>query len=211
MSRFDRFLSAVLLGALAPLVLLLLFWWGSIPFAQDDRAIMLFAFAGLAAGIILDLTALRKFIRRLFSLPAPALACVGLFYSVAVFGFFMGFPLFNCVVGIVFGYIAAKRCVVLNLPQPQARGSAGKFNVFFLAVIICLCVVSAVLSLGEPSITSQVKGMLGLPFDVTMWMIWTVILVGGTLLVLFQFFTARLIADIVLKRAYGNEASGEKE
>ena len=117
----------------------------------------------------------------------------------------MGFPLFNCVVGIVFGYIAAKRCVVLNLPQPQARRSAGKFNVFFLAVLIFLCAASAVLSLGEPSITSQVKNMLGLPFDVTMWMIWTAILAGGTLLVLFQFFTARLIADIVFKRSYGGE------
>lgn len=201
MSKFDRFLSAAILGLIAPLALFLLFWWGSIPFSQDD-SIMLFALIGLAAGVAVDLTALKKFTRRLFYLPAAALVCIGLFYTVMVYGFFMGFPLFNSVVGIVFCYIAAKRCVLINLPQKEAKKSTGRFNVFYFSVIISLCVITAILSLGEPSIAAQVKGMLGLPFEVTMGMIWALILIGGTLLVLFQFFTTRLVADIVLKRAY---------
>lgn len=201
MSKFDRFLSAAVLGLLAPLSLFLLFWWGSIPFVENDSAILLFALIGLAAGAAVDLTLLRKFIRRLFLLPPPALVCVGLFYSVMVYGFFMGFPLFNSVVGIVFCYIAAKRCAVLKMPQAQAKKSAGRFNLFYLGVLVFLCVATAFLALGEPSITAQVKGMLGLPFEVTMGMIWALILVGGTLLVLFQYFTTRLIADVVLKRA----------
>ena len=206
MSKFDRFLSAAVLGLLAPLALFLLFWWGSIPFAEGDSAIMLFALIGLAAGAVIDLTVLRKFIRRLFYLPAAALVGVGLFYSVMVYGFFMGFPLFNSVVGIVFCYIAAKRCALMKLPQAEAKKNAGRFTLFYLVVLAILCVITAILSLGEPSIAAQVKGMLGLPFEVTMGMIWALILIGGTLLVLFQFFTTRLVADIVLKRVYEGKA-----
>lgn len=205
MSRFDRFLSAALLGLIAPVALFLLFWWGSIPFARED-SIMVFALIGLAAGVVIDLTVLKKFIRRLFFLPVPALAGVGLFYSVLVYGFFMAFPLFNSVVGIVFCYIAAKRCVVLKLPRPQAQRIAGRFGIFFLAVLAVLCVITAILAVSEPGIASQVKSMIGLPFDVTMEMIWALILVGGTLLILFQYFTARLVSDLTLKKA--EEKSG---
>jgi hypothetical protein len=202
MSKFDRFLSAAVLGLLAPLGLFLLFWWGSIPFVREDSAIMILALIGLAAGAVIDLTVLKKFIGRLFLLPVPALVCIGLFYSVMVYGFFMGFPLFNSVVGIVFCYIAVKRSVIQKRPLPEAQRSAGRFGIFYLAVLAIFCVATAFLALGEPSITAEVKGMLGLPFEVTMGMIWALILAGGTLLVLFQFFTTRLIADIVLKRAY---------
>jgi len=192
------------LGLLAPLALFLLGWWGSIPFAQDDGTVRMFALLGLAAGAAVDLTVLRKFIFKLFALPVPGLVCVGLFYSVMVFGFFMGFPLFNSVVGIVFCYAAARRCAVLQLPRQEAQKSAGRFNIVFLVVLVCLCAATAFLSLREPSITTQVKNMFGLPFEVTMEMIWAIILVGGTLLVLFQYITARLVADIVFKRAYGD-------
>lgn len=202
MNRFDRFLTFALMGAIAPLALFLAFWWGSIPLVRAEGQIIFFALAGLAAGIVLDFTVLRRFVRSLFFLRAPALMCVGIFYSILVFGFFMGFPLFNSVVGIVFAYIAAKRCALKQLPRTAAQNSTKKFNLFFAAVLIALCTASAYLALREPDIASQIKSMIGLPFEVEMWMIWTLILVGGTLLVLFQIIASRLVSELVLKNSY---------
>jgi hypothetical protein len=51
-------------------------------------------------------------------------------------------------------------------------------------ILFLLCVSSAVLALRESSICSQVKGMLHLPFDVTVGMVWGLILVGGSVLLL---------------------------
>ncbi len=201
MSKFDRFLSIAVLGLMAPVALLLLFWWSSVFWLEDENIIGVLAILGIAAGVVLDFTVLKKFIRRLFYLSWPALLLTGLFYSALVYGAFMGLPLFNSVVGIVFGYIAAKRCLLQNLPQPVAQKNANRSNIFFMVVLVCLCVASAALALTEPTITSQIQGMLGLPFEVSLWMIWALILVGGTLLVLFQFFTARLVAELVLKKA----------
>ncbi|MFZ5975803.1 MAG: hypothetical protein ACOYU3_10470 [Bacillota bacterium] len=92
MKNSDKAISLVVTGALAPAALMLLFWWGSIPFIGDDGRLALLALAGFVTGIVLDCTLLRKFIFRLFELPLPVLIAVQIFYSVMVYGFFMGFP-----------------------------------------------------------------------------------------------------------------------
>lgn len=202
MNRFDRFISIIVLGLLAPVILTLLFWWGSLPFAMgDDQLIMRLAFSGLIGGIILDFTLLRRFIGKLYELPLAALVMVGIFYSVMIYGFFMGFPVFNAIVGILGVYIVTKRGILGKLSVDEILKNSRFIIRLSTVLLLFLCVCTAVLALGETTICAEVKGMLNLPFDVTMKMIWTLILFGGGCLLLFQYCFSKLVYMKVIKKA----------
>ncbi|MGI5907138.1 MAG: hypothetical protein ACOX8O_00680 [Christensenellales bacterium] len=113
----------------------------------------------------------------------------------------MGFPVFNSLVGIAGVYITARGCVVLKLTEEETNRRVRSSNLLFLAILFVLCVCSGVLALTEPAIETQIRGMFGLPFDVTRGMVWALILFGGTLLLAFQHFCSRRIARWVLRKA----------
>lgn len=200
MKRFDKFLSVAVLGTLAPVVLMLFFWWGSLPFIHNnDLLIFTLSALGFAAGIALDFTLLRRFVKSLFALPFWALAAILIFYSIMIYGFFMGFPVPNSLVGVVGVYIAVRQGLLRHSAAENTRQSAKRILRLSTAVLFLLCVSTAYLSLRESSICTQVKGMLNLPFDVTMGMIWALILIGGSGLLLFQYGAAKLVSCKMLK------------
>ena len=199
MTKFDKFISMIIIGVLAPTILLVLFWWGSIPFVEDDSLIMCFAYVGLVTGIVLDFTLFKKHLSRLFQLPLFLLIGIALYYSLMVYGFFMGFPLFNVLVGIASVYIMAKRAVFTRQSQSERSKSIRHTFIFSAGLLFFFCVCTALLALGEPTITDEVQGMLGLPFSVTTGMIWTLILAGGAFLLLLQYLISRSIVRKIIK------------
>jgi hypothetical protein len=56
---------------------------------------------GFALGLALDVLVFRKFLFKLFDFSMPALAALGFFYTIMMYGFFMGMPAFNSMIGIV--------------------------------------------------------------------------------------------------------------
>ena len=200
MNRFEKCFSVLMLGLIAPVSLMLLGWWGSIPFITESSVVYI-ALAGFIIGIVLDFTVLRQFTFRLFYLPLPALLTVALFYSIMIYGFFMGFPLFNPLVGITCAYAAARGSVLQSTNGQAMRKRARTVQWFSFALLLSICICTAVLALREATITSQVQQMLSLPFEVTEGMIWIMILVGGVLLLLFQYGVSRLIFRRFEKKA----------
>ena len=201
MAKTDKVISLALLGPLAPVALMLSFWWGSIPFCKGSESTVGFlAISGFALGLALDAIVLRKFLFKLFDLSMPTLAALGFFYTVMMFGFFMGMPAFNCMVGIVGSYIVVRGGIVKkNGREETVRKNISAEALSFLYLLVC-CVSTTVLALNEPSINSQMQHMLHLPFEVTQGMIWALILVGGGLLLLFQFGCSQWIARKMLNK-----------
>lgn len=201
MKRFDKIFSASVLGTIAPVTLMLTLWWGSIPFLKDQSQTILFlALSGFILGAVLDCTLLRRFLFRLFELPLSALVIIEIFYSIMVYGFFMGFPVFNIFVGIAGGYAAAKHSALLHKPVAEAIRSSGQINRFSAVLLLFFCTCSAMLALRESTICSQVKGMLNLPFSVTMPMIWALILTGGSALLLLQYLFAKNLSHRIIAK-----------
>lgn len=202
MKTSDKIISAVILGFIAPVILALLLWWGSVLLSVDiDSVFALLLLAGVAAGVLLDFTALRKFIFSLYRLPMWALFVIEGFYSVMAYGVFMGFPVPCSLAGVLGSYIVLRRGIIGGLPKSALKQSAAALNVFSFVLLLVLCVFTAALSLNEPSIGSQLKSMLGLPFSVETWMIWLLILAGGAFLLAFQYFASKLVARTMLKKA----------
>ena len=189
------------MGLPVPLLLMLLGWWGLIPFSPASGAYYIVSAAGgFLTGVLLDAVLLKKHMLRLFSLALPALCALMAFYSVLIYGFFMGFPVFNILPGILGGYAAVKGHALQKVDTPAARKAARRINLFSFALLLLLCVSTAYLTLREPTIQSQLKSMLGLPFTVTYPMIWAAILIGGAALLALQYLFSRFVQTRVLSR-----------
>jgi hypothetical protein len=84
--------------------------------AGDDRGDQgLAAIGGFALGVVLDLTVLRKRLDSGFDLGLTALSVIALFYSIMIFGFFMGFPLFLLLVGLGGGHVVGRSAAIHRL------------------------------------------------------------------------------------------------
>jgi hypothetical protein len=182
-NRLDRVVSLAVLGPIAPVALLLTGWWGSLGLLGDGPWIPYCAFAGMALGLLGDATLLRRWTRSLLSLRMSALVAVALFYSVMIYGFFMGLPVANLLVGIVGGYVAGRRAAIFAEPPQQARREALGIAAVATGMLFALCCATAWMALSEPTIASQLEGMLALPFTPTRAMIYALIIVGGSVLV----------------------------
>jgi hypothetical protein len=194
MRSSDRIVSWMVLGPIAPIALLLAGWWGSLPFLHDSPAVGVIALCGLVIGLALDATALRHRIGTLFTLGDRALMLTALFYSVGMYGFFMGFPVFNATIGAVGGFVVARRAAIMGWPRQRALRDGRRVAIAMTWVLGGLCGVTAWLALHEPTMGAQLTGMLRLPFAVTRPMIYALIVVGGVGLLALQYALASLTA-----------------
>jgi len=206
-TKFENAVSAVVMGLPAPVALMLAFWWGSIPFFTDDGMIMMNALIGLALGLAADATVLRKYLKGLFTMPFWILTALYVFYSMLIYGFFMGFPVFNVFVGVSGSYLVARSCIVTGLGEGETRSRVDSFILASTLTLLSLCVCTAWLALREPGIAGQIEGMLGLGFKVSGHMVWLLIILGGAGLLLAQYFGSKFAAKAVISRHKGPMAS----
>ena len=180
-AKLERFALGLILAPVAPLAGLLAFWWTAyavfpetwIPFA---------AIAGLVVGILVDIFLLKKLLdRRLSWLFWVA---VFLFYSIGVFGFFMGVPVFNVLLAIPAGFVMGARLAAEDAGLQQVRKTAQRTAWFTTGVLAFVCAASALIALASSSTAYDLRSMLGLGFEVTQGMLIVLILVGGAVLLL---------------------------
>lgn len=194
MSTADKFLSRIVLGSIAPIALMLTGWWGAFLAHRGDPAIAAMAVTGLVVGLALDATVLRRRLDSLLSLTDRALLAVALFYSVGIYGFFMGFPVFNVIVGILGGYVIARRAQAMDWSRERAHRDARRVALWATWILAALCVATAYMALNEPTLGAQLQGMFRLPFAVGRSAIYGIIAGGGAGLLAFQYVGSLLTA-----------------
>jgi hypothetical protein len=194
MSVADKVISRLILAPVAPIGLMLAAWWGTYGFYPASRMIGPAAITGLAVGVLLDLTLLRRRLDSLFSMGDRALLSAALFYSAGMYGFFMGFPVFNAAIGLAGGYVVARRAVAMGWSRERAVRDGRRVAITMTLVLGALCATTAWLALGEATMGTQLQEMLRLPFPVTRPMIYTIIVAGGSGLLLSQYAGAVLVA-----------------
>lgn len=156
----ERFVSRLVLGSIAPVILFLAGWWGTFLVFGDSRLIPWMALAGLTSGLLLDATMLRGRLGLLYQLSTGAQVAVALFYAFMIYGFFMGLPVPLLIVGVGWGFAASRHRGTARERSERiwlaATGSA--------LLMLVACLATAWLAFHEPSIQPQVRGMLGLSF-----------------------------------------------
>src|SRR5665647_2695585 len=111
--------SLLIFGSVFPLLIALLlivvwFYWDK----TESRAIF-YLIVGLVLGLLIDLRFLKGWVRDRYKLPIRFIAAIYVFYNILVYGFFMGFPVFNVFLsyfaGLYFGLS------LIHISEPTRR------------------------------------------------------------------------------------------
>lgn len=199
MRRFDKFLLGLLLGSAGPLFLIMLcftIWY----FFFQNWNVFIFILTGFTAGLFFDLLVLNKTMSKILELPVWILIGLYLFYNIGLYGMFMGFPVFNLSMGIVAGYYYGLKIKHLDIPSDQSKQLTEKVSLFTTAVMLLICISTAVIALREKTIGLEVQGMLNLGFEVTKSMIILIILLGGLTLISLQYLVTKQMIRITVNR-----------
>jgi hypothetical protein len=204
MRRLEHIVRIVVIGAVPPIVGLLAGLWGTFA-VLPERGVMIGSLTGLAAGLILDAVFLRRAMEQAHAASLWIWAAVYLFYSVGTFGFFMGVPVFNLLLGIPAGVLIGGRLAHAGAAPEEVRQQARQASAFTTGVLAIACIASATLALADPSTAANLEGMLGLGFEVTQLMIMALIIVGGAVLLGAQWALTGSTVRWTQSRLAGNE------
>ena len=177
-TSLERIILGLILAPLLPIAGLLGSWWAAYALLAEQW-IPYCAIAGLALGVLADIFILRKLIGRAYKLGAIFWTAVFLFYSVGIFGFFMGVPVFNVILAIPVGFVVGGGLARETVDGVRLRRACQRTCILTTSILSIVCAASALIALASPSTANDLRGMLGLAFEVTPFMIWGLILVGG--------------------------------
>jgi hypothetical protein len=196
MKLLDKIFFGIIFGAVLPGTLFLAGWWGTFKVVPENQ-IFIYAFGGLTLGIIIDFFFIKKVISNLYEIQNTTLSLIYIFYSVCIFGFFMGVPVFNSLLGIPAGYYAAKRCLFLRKDIELTERYFKQTAIFTTVIILLASLVSASIALSDPFTAKNLKGMLNLNFEITKPILFYIIIGGGTILIIFQYYLTKFTAKII--------------
>jgi hypothetical protein len=176
--KIEIFVLAVILGLITPILGLLIGWWGALPFLPENL-VPFVALAGLALGLLADAVFLKQVVHRAHQMDIRVWMAIYLFYSMGVFGLFMGVPVFNVALAIPVGFVAGGRLAHEMADSHRVHAIARCTCILTTVLMAFICAASAFFALASPSTSADLEGMLMPPFTVTPPMIWGIILVGG--------------------------------
>jgi hypothetical protein len=184
-SKLEKIAFAIVIAPLAPIAGLLGFWWTSYLFSPEEW-IPFFAISGLLLGLVADVFLLKQLLTRVNKLSLGFWAAVFLFYSVGMFGFFMGVPVFHALLAIPAGFVIGARLASENADRIHVQKTTREITLFTTGVLLLVCIASAFFALASSSTPDDLQGMLRLNFEVTQTMVIGLIVIGGILLLVFN-------------------------
>lgn len=187
MNRIDRIIVTIIYGGVMPVFLFLAFWWSTIKIIPE-KYIFVFAFSGILLGLVFDALYLKRIMKNIFDMNLIFPLLVFLFYSVCIYGFFMGVPVFNAVMGLIAGRYCALRAGYLRQDSEQKRKSGVCSAAVSSFVLAAFCAASAALAVNHKNTPNEIKHMLGLQFEINWTTIWMIIIIGGALLVVAEYY-----------------------
>ena len=185
------------MGPIMPAASFCIFWWGSYLLGLDAA---FWVPAGIVLGIIIAVFSLRKLVSRFYSISIYALIALYMAYSIGIFGFFMGVPVFNAVLGVAAGLYVGRKMKIYNQTPAVYNKEIKKAGRFTSAVLLFICVCSAYIAITDPYTGANLRGMLNLSFEITPLMIWLLIVLGGSSLLLIQHFLLLISGRIAYEK-----------
>jgi hypothetical protein len=200
MKTIDKLLFGLLFGFSFPLFFFLMaltLWY----YLFQNFNVLYFVLPGVIAGILIDALYLKKLIFITLNLPTWTLIGFYLFYNICIYGFFMGFPVFNLGMGIIAGYYFGIRINHENSPLKQVEYLRKSVPFFTTLVMVLICISTALIALSEKTLGLELQGMFRLRFQVTKGMIISIILIGGIGLIVTQYYLTKIIMNGTIKNS----------
>lgn len=190
MRKLEKILYGLILKAIIPISSFLIFWWFSLIFTRNDKTIAFSAFTGLLSGLIVSLIIFKDIIDY-YKLSNKLLIFTYLFYNTCIFGAFMGFPIFNIFLGIPVGIYFGRKLYHKGADNAKVVLTSKKIS-FFTAVVMGFIVsLSIVIVLFDKYRLENVKGTLGLSFNISPTVLLVIVFAGGVALIISQYWITR--------------------
>jgi len=191
MTRNEKIVLTLVLGFIPPVFLFVLFWFVFYAL-EPERSLFPIPFIGLAAGILIDILLLKRWVTNCHQWPTWILILIFVFYHIGMLGFFMGIPLFNAFLGLLAGYYYGNRILRENYSVEKKKKIA--YNVAFSTSLFMfvICTLSALIALADQYTSSNLVGMFGLNYNLTQGILILGIIMGGIFLVAFTWFSTQL-------------------
>lgn len=184
MYKFDRVFGIIIIGFIIPISSLCAFWWVSFLLRLDVR---FWVIIGISVGIVLDIAVLSKLVSKFYNLNVFILIMLYMVYSIYIFGFFMGVPVFNVIPGVIAGLYVGRKMKITGQTDNVYKQEIKKTVRFSSLVLLVICCCSAFLAVTDPYTGANLLGMLNLSSTVTETIIWLVIIWGGLGLLILQY------------------------
>ena len=198
MKTIDKLLFGLLFGFSFPVfffMMALTIWY----YLFQNFNVLYFVLPGLITGILADAIYLKKLINIALNLPTWILAGFYLFNNICIYGFFMGFPVFNLGMGIIAGYYFGIRINHENYPLKQVEYLKKSVPLFTAFIMLLICISSGLIALFDKTLGLELQGMFRLKFQVTKGMIISIIIIGGIALIVIQYFLTKIIMTRTIK------------
>jgi len=192
MKRLEKIITSLIIGGAFPLFfgLLSVIVW----FYLDrlENRVVIYLLTGLFLGFIIDLRFLKRWIKQRFDLPLGFIAGIYIFYNICLYGFFMGFPIFNVCMGLIAGTYVGNRICSNKIQSERRSELINRVSLFTGLIMAFICISSGIIGLTDKTIGENIRGMFGLNFEITKTMILAIIIVGGLGLIFTQYFITKL-------------------
>ena len=183
MNKIETYLNGFVFGAVFPILLFLAGWWTSFLFRVPENRIFIFVLTGLASGLLIDVFLLKKWMKHIYDIDSKILMMIYMFYAVGFFGFFMGVPVFNIILGIFAGVHLGRKSRHFNLSEETVNKVIRSGSLFTALVMGLICIGSAYFALKDPYTAANLRGMFKIHFEITHKMLLGLIVFGGVFLV----------------------------
>jgi len=186
-TRLEHLTYILILAPLAPLAGIMGGWFLAYTLLPE-KWIPYGMLTGLLLGILVDVIIIKELIQRKYDLSLLFWAVVMLFYAIGLFGVFMGLPIFHVGLALPIGFLVGSRLAYRAAGKEESRSAERLALIFSTGLLTLVCMASAFIALSSSSTPLDIQGMLGLPFQITALMLWGLILIGGGVLLVINFF-----------------------
>lgn len=152
----------------------------------------------LVPGVIIDIPFLKKWVHNAYHTNSKILAGIYLFYSVVALGMGMGLPILNFVLGIMAGVYIARRMHFNQADEERRKRALKKTAVFCAVVMAIMCCLITLLAIAGEMIGYRFETPY-LSFTFTVPIFTAVVLTGGAVLVLLQYWLTLTAAKVTIK------------
>jgi hypothetical protein len=166
---------------------------------KDVSLIGLGCILGAAAGIVCNVLFLHKLAAHPYSQRTWVAVLLLVLYSIGIFGFFMGVPVFNILTGMLAAVYIGRQAKILGRDPASFTRQLKQTQILLFFVLLILCAASAWLALSDSHTAANLEGMFSLNFSLTQPILAAIILVGGAMLLAFQAALVRALATFAYR------------
>jgi hypothetical protein len=196
--RLIEILSLALFFGLIPLVICLA---GTVLFAGmvfGTEVLEAWALWSLVPGVAIDVVFLKKWVRNAYKTNSKILAAIYIFYAVIAIGMCMGIPIFHFVMCVAAGIYIARKMLFTEADEQNRKRAFKRMARFCASVMVLICCLMTLWAIVGQMIGHELETPL-LTFTFTVPIFFAVVLTGGAVLVLLQYWLTMTTAKLTFK------------